>query len=53
MKGLLLTSFLFSAAAVGLSFARRRACSCGQYEDSSQFTHFVNSVAEKLIEACA
>ncbi len=48
-KGLILTSFLFSIAVVGLAFAPHQTCACGQYEDSSQLTHFINSASEKLI----
>jgi len=49
LKGAVLTSFLFSAAVVGLAFAPHHTCACGQYEDGSQLTHFVNSVSEKLL----
>jgi len=48
-KGLLITSFLFFIAAVGLAFAPHHTCACGQYEDGSQLTHFINSASEKLI----
>ncbi len=49
IKSVILTSFLFLIAVVGLAFVPHHACACGQYEDGSQLTHFINSVSEKLI----
>jgi hypothetical protein len=49
VKGLVVTSFLFSAAFVSLAFTPHITCGCGQYEDSSQLTHFINKVSEKVI----
>ena len=48
-KGFVLTSVLFSIAIVGLAFAPHHTCACGQYEDGSQLTHFINSASERLI----
>ena len=48
-KSLILTSFLFSLAIVGLALVPHHTCACGQYEDGSQLSHFINSVSEKLI----
>lgn len=48
-RSLVLTSFLFSLIAVGLAFAPHYTCACGQYEDSSQLTHVINSISETLI----
>jgi hypothetical protein len=48
-KSLILASLMFSIAFVGLAFVPHHACACGQYEDGSQLTYFVNSVSEKLI----
>lgn len=48
LKSCVLILFLFSTAIVALAFAPHHTCACGQYEDSSQLTHLVNSISEKL-----
>jgi hypothetical protein len=49
VKGLVITSFLFLTAFVGLAFTPHITCGCGQYEDGSQLTHFINTASEKII----
>lgn len=48
-KSLALTAFLFSAMFVSLAFVPHHTCGCGQYEDGSQLTHFINKVSERII----
>ena len=49
VRGLVLALMLFSITVVGLAFVPHRACACGDYEDGSQLTHFINAVSEKLL----
>ena len=48
-KSLISASLAFSIVVVGLAFAPHQTCACGQYEDGSQLTHFINTAAERII----
>ena len=46
-KLLILISVVFVATFATLAFVPHHTCGCGQYEDGSQLTHIINTVAEK------
>lgn len=41
-------SVLFSLMIFALAFTPHHTCGCGQYEDGSYMTHYINTVSEKV-----
>jgi hypothetical protein len=49
IKGLVLCSFVFSLIIISLALIPHYTCGCGQFNDSSQLTHIINTVSEDAI----